>query len=112
RAPRDHARSDPVLPAIRSRAVGETACESGAAAHQKKARPRRPCFSNTNSLNSSAGEARPSVFRLSRLLAEKRLRVYRRAWSDFLPRLGPGPISTRNSEIATGPDRSRVVRAP
>lgn len=27
----------------------------------------------------------------------------------FLPRLGPRPISTRNSEIVAGPERSYVV---
>jgi hypothetical protein len=32
-----------------------------------------------------------------------------RAWSYFLPRLGPGPISTLEPEIATGPELSDVV---
>ena len=47
-------RSSRAMSACSSRTMGE-----GPA---KKARPRRPCFSNTNSLISSAHEARPSVF--------------------------------------------------
>ena len=32
-----------------------------------------------------------------------------RAWSYFLPRLGPGPISTLEPEIVTGPELFDVV---
>lgn len=35
--------------------------------------------------------------------------AYQRAWSYFLPRLGPGPISTRDSEIITDPNTHHVV---
>jgi hypothetical protein len=34
---------------------------------------------------------------------------FERAWSYFLPRLGPGPISTRDSEIITDPNTHHVV---
>ena len=60
-------RRHPVFPALRARAIGARQLPANSRANpraknaQKKARPNRPCFSNSNSLISLARAARPSV---------------------------------------------------
>ena len=106
RAPRDRARRHPVPPTLRARAVaGESAGRQ-----TKKARPDRPCFSNVTPCLPCLGEARPSISNVEdagKRAAAPMLQHDQRAWSYFLPRLGPGPISTLEPEIVY---RSRTLR--
>ena len=80
---------------------------------QQKSKVKRPCFFVVQySLSHRPKRGSPSILTIECVLADERLRLLycnQRAWSYFLPRLGPGPISTRDSEIATGPEPSHVV---
>ena len=59
-------------------------------------------LSSQYSLSHRPKRGSPSILTIECVLADERLRLLtriQRAWSYFLPRLGPGPISTRDSEI-------------
>ena len=59
-------------------------------------------LSSQYSLSHPPKRGSPSILTIECVLANERLRLLTRllrAWSYFLPRLGPGPISTHDSEI-------------
>jgi predicted secreted protein len=90
----------PFLP--RYEPVREPLAQAACAQQKKQGRETLLFLSSQYSLSHPPKRGSPSILTIECVLADERLRLLtriQRAWSYFLPRLGPGPISTRDSEI-------------
>ena len=87
--------------------------EQGPLGTNKKSKAERPCFLCTRTPYLTSLWRLVVDFQQLVLLAGERQRLhetaYPRARSYFLPRLGPGPISTRDSEISPVPNADHVA---